>query len=66
MDALIGVLWDALGFLWRIAIVVVPIAFLLWAALKGRRADLRDVEQRKAGIASRDVTSPPQQIPPVR
>lgn len=58
MDVLIGDAWNALGFLWRFALIAVPIAFLVWAAINGRRADVARLEKRKIEIEAAAEAAP--------
>ena len=45
--------WDALGVLWRIAIIAGPIVFLVWAARHVRAFDEKRVDRETADIQSR-------------
>lgn len=58
MDTLVAGAWNALGVLWRMTLIGAPVAFLVWAAVNGRRSDLASLEKRKLEIEARSDASP--------
>ena len=53
MDDLVLAIWNALGVLWRVAIIAGPIVFLVWAARHVRAFDEKRVEREIADIQER-------------
>jgi hypothetical protein len=51
--------WALLGVLWRVVLLAIPFAAIVWALTRGRRVDPNTLARSKEEIESRHFPPPP-------
>ena len=64
VDNFVTAAWDALGVIWRVLLVLIPLAAVVWAVTRGRRADATAFERNRREVESRQTDVPPMNFPP--